>query len=151
MEPKNPSGLAFSALNKTHLKQIEEAKAQITVAMENSSDSAFLLFIAGRIYHLAGDYETAKMYLVKSFELEKIPDVQNLLGLCYFELGNYEQAKSIFNNMLEKSPMNVNVLLNVAKCHEKLNETDKALEVAEKIVDTFPECEEAQELIRKLS
>ena len=47
--------------------------------------------------------------------------------------------------------MNVNVLLNVAKCHEKLNETDKALEVAEKIVDTFPECEEAQELIRKLS
>ena len=53
--------------------------------------------------------------------------------------------------MLEKSPMNVNVLLNVAKCHEKLNETDKVLEVAEKIVDTFPECEEAQELIRKLS
>ncbi len=119
--------------------------------MENSSDSAFLLFIAGRIYHLAGDYETAKMYLVKSFELEKIPDVQNLLGLCYFELGNYEQAKSIFNNMLEKSPMNVNVLLNVAKCHEKLNEIDKALEVLENLVEAFPECEEAQELIRKLS
>lgn len=151
LDPKNPGGLAFSALNKTHLKQIEEAKAQITEAMENSSDSAFLLFIAGRIYHLAGDYETAKMYLVKSFELEKIPDVQNLLGLCYFELGNYEQAKSIFNNMLEKSPMNVNVLLNVAKCHEKLNETGKALEVLENLVETFPECEEAQELIRKLS
>ena len=53
--------------------------------------------------------------------------------------------------MLEKSPMNVNVLLNVAKCHEKLNEIDKALEVLENLVETFPECEEAQELIRKLS
>ena len=80
-----------------------------------------------------------------------MPDVQNLLGLCYFELGNYAQAKSIFENMLEKAPLNVNVLLNLAKCYEKLNDNDKALECAEKIVENFPECEDAQELIRKLS
>lgn len=80
-----------------------------------------------------------------------MPDVQNLLGLCYFELGNYEQALSIFKNMLEKVPMNINVLLNIAKCYENLNNTDEALEYAEKIAETFPECEEAQELIRKLS
>lgn len=35
------------------------------------------------------------MYLVKAYELEQLPDVQNLLGLCYFELGNYEQARAI--------------------------------------------------------
>ena len=119
--------------------------------MDKCSDSAFLLFIAGRIFHLAGDYETAKMYLVKAYEHEKLPEVQNLLGLCYFELGNYEQARAIFENMLEKVPMNVNVLLNLAKCYEKLSNTDKALEYAEKIVETFPECEEAHEMIRKFS
>ena len=151
IEPENPNGLAFSALNKTHLKQIDEAKAQIEKVLKKCSDSAFLLFIAGRIFHLAGDYETAKMYLVKAYELEKMPDVQNLLGLCYFELGNYEQAKTIFENMLEKVPMNVNVLLNLAKCHEKLGNNDEALEYAEKITDTFPDCEDAQEMIRKLS
>ena len=53
--------------------------------------------------------------------------------------------------MLEKAPMNVNVLLNVAHCHEKLGENDDALRCAEKITETFPECEDAQELIRKLS
>jgi tetratricopeptide (TPR) repeat protein len=151
LEPENPNGLAFSALNKTHLKQINEAKEQIDKVMKKCSESAFLLFIAGRIYYLSKDYETAKMYLVKAFELEQLPEVQNLLGLCYFELGNYEQAKSIFENMLEKMPMNVNLLLNVAKSYEKLGKTDEALAYAEKITDTFPECEEAQEMIRALS
>ena len=91
------------------------------------------------------------MYLIKAYEIEKLPDVQNLLGLCYYELGNYEQAKTIFLNMLEKTPMNVNILLNVAKCFDKLGDAEKALEYAEKTVDLFAECEEAQELIRKLS
>ena len=151
IQPENPNALAFSALNKTHLKQIDVAKEQINKVLEKASDSAFLLFIAGRIYYLAQDYETAKMYLIKAFELEKIPDVQNLLGLCYYELGNYEQAKSIFENMLEKVPLNINLMLNVAKCYQNLNNPDEALKYAEKIVSEFPECEEAQELIRELS
>ena len=119
--------------------------------MKKCSDSAFLLFIAGRIHYLAQDYETAKMYLVKCFELERMPDAQSLLGLCYFQLGNFEQAKSIFKSMLERAPMNVNVMLNLAKCYKALNDNDEALKYAEKIAETFPECEDAQILIRELS
>ncbi len=151
IEPENPNALAFSALNKTHLHQIDAAKEQIEKAMKKCSDSAFLLFIAGRIHYLAQDYETAKMYLVKCFELERMPDAQSLLGLCYFQLGNFEQAKSIFKSMLEKVPMNVNVMLNLAKCYKALNDNDEALKYAEKIAETFPECEDAQILIRELS
>ena len=151
MQPDNPNALAFSALNKTHLKQIDKAKEQIDKVLEHCSDSAFLLFIAGRIYYLAQDFETAKMYLIKAFEIDKIPDVQNLLGLCYYELGNYEQARLIFANMEEKVPMNVNVLLNLAKCWDKLGNADEALKYAQKVVDLFDECEEAHELIRQLS
>ena len=87
----------------------------------------------------------------KSFEMEKLPETQNLLGLCYFNLKDFTQAKTIFINMLEKSPLNINTLLNVAKCCKELKETDRALEYLDKIVDTFPECEEAQELIREIS
>ena len=79
------------------------------------------------------------------------PDSQNLLGLCYYELGDYTQAKSIFENLLERAPLNVNILLNTAKAYAKLNDADKVLEYAEKITDTFPECEEAHELIRQFS
>ena len=151
IEPHNANALAFSALNKTHLKEIELAKEQITHAIEHTSGSAFLYFIAGRIYFLAGDYENAKTYLIQSFELEKLPETQNLLALCYYELGNYEQAKTIFSNMLEKAPLNINVLLNIAKCCEKLGQTQEALDYLNKITDTFPECEEAHEIIRRIS
>lgn len=149
--PHDSNALAFSALNKTHLKQIDEAKEQIKHALEHNASSSFLLFIAGRIYFLDKDFQMAKEYLIKSYELEQIPDVQNLLALCYFELEDYKQAKAIFKNLVEKSPMNLNVLLNLAKCCEKLGESEEALKYANTITETFPECEEAQELIRNLS
>ena len=77
--------------------------------------NAFMLFIAGKIKYLLGKYDDAKRYLVKSFEMEQTLETQNLLGLTYFELKDFEQANVIFKNLLEKSPMNVNILLNSSK------------------------------------
>lgn len=151
IKPENPTALAFSALNKTHLKQIDTALEQIKKAISKSPASAFLFFIAGRIYFLSEDYDCAKDYLIKSFEMEKMPETQNLLALCYFNLKDFNQAKIIFNNMLEKSPLNINTLLNMAKCCIELKQIDEALGYLDKITDTFPECEEAQELIREIS
>ena len=68
-----------------------------------------------------------------------------------FELKDYEQANGIFKHMLEKNPLNINLLLNSAKCYEKLGKKDEALKVLDKITDSFPECEEAQEMIRAIS
>lgn len=151
INPHNTQALAFSALNKTHLKEIDTAIEQIEHALKHIENSAFLYYIAGRIYFLAKDYEKSKTMLIKAFELEKIPDVQNLLGLCYFELKDFNQAKIIFKNMLEKTPLNVNVLLNMAKCCKKLDQKDEALGYLDKIVENFPDCEEAQEMIREIS
>ena len=151
LSPENPMALAFSALNKTHLKQIDIALEQIKASLQKAPASAFLFFIAGRIYFLAEDYDCAKDYFVKSFEMEQMPETQNLLGLCYFNLKDYKQAKTIFTNMLEKAPLNVNMLLNTAKCAHELNENDEALQYLDKIIETFPECEEAHELIRQYS
>ena len=135
------------------MKNIEDDTAleQIVSAIKKSPASAFLFFIAGRIYFLSDDFERAKDYLIKSFEMEQMPETQNLLALCYFNLKDFKQAKIIFNNMLEKSPLNINTLLNIAKCCIELKEIDNALGYLDKIVDTFPECEEAQELIREIS
>ena len=150
IEPENPNALAFSALNKIQLQDIEKAKEQIDLALK-SGEQAFLLFIAGKVRYLLKNFEDAKTYLIKSFESDPTNDCQNLLGLCYFELGNYGQANNIFLNLLEKSPMNINLILNSAKCFEKLGDINSALQQLEKAVEVFPDCEEAHELIRKLS
>ncbi|MBP3821342.1 tetratricopeptide repeat protein [bacterium] len=151
LNSEDTSALAFCALNKTHLKQIDQALSLIKKALSKSIASAFLFYITGRIYFLAKDYEQAKDYLVKAFEMEKIPDVQNLLGLCYYKLGDFKQAKIIFKNMLEKAPLNVNILLNIAKSCKELEEKEEALHYLNTIVETFSDCEEAHELIREIS
>ena len=97
------------------------------------------------------NYEEAKRYLVKSFELEQNNDVKNLLAMCYYQLGDYMQANNIFINLLNDNPANVNILINSAKCYKNLNDNNSALQQAEKAAEILPECEDAQELIRELS
>ena len=97
------------------------------------------------------NYEDAKNFLIKSFELERNPEVKNLLGLTYFELGEYAQAKNIFNNILDGKPLNPYVMINIAKCDVKLGDKDTALELLEKVTENFPDNEEAHEMIRELS
>lgn len=147
----DPDALGFSALNKIQLNELDKAYEQITHAIEHNPNNSFMYFIAGKIKFIQKMYEDAKMYFVKSYELEKTHDCEHMLGLCYYELGDYEQANGIFKHMLEKNPLNINLLLNSAHCYEKLGKKDEALEVLDKIVDTFPECEEAQEMIREIS
>ena len=110
-----------------------------------------MTYIAGKIKFLSKDYEEAKRYLISSYEIEKTHDAENLLGLCYYELGNYQQANTIFEKMLEVNPLNLNLLLSSARACEKLGENDRALEKLDKIVSSFAECEEAHEMIRRLS
>ena len=150
-EPENREALAFSALNKLHTNDLEKAKEQIDKAISNSVHNGFLLYIAGKVRFALKNFEGAKDFLIKSYELEKVEDVENLLGICYFELGNFAQANVIFENLLKDNPGNINLLLNRAKCFEKMSDNDSALRALEKAVEIFPDCEEAHEMIRRLS
>ena len=150
-EPENRDALAFSALNKLQINDLNNAKDQIDHAIAHSVHNSFLLYIAGKVRFALKDFEGAKDFLIKSYELEKVEDVENLLGICYFELGNFAQANVIFENLLKTNPGNINLLLNRAKCFEKMNDSDSALKTLEKAVEIFPDCEEAHEMIRRLS
>ena len=150
-QPDNYKAMAFSALNKIQFKDFDKALEEINTAMAHLPQDPFLLYIAGRIRFLRGEYEDAKIFLVKSYEMEPDSDTKNLLALCYYELEDYKQAVTIFRSILDKSPMNVNVLVSCAKCYEKLGDIEMALQHLEKAVEIFPECEEAHEMIRALS
>lgn len=151
IEPENAEALAFSALNKLHTNDYEKALEQINHAIEHSVHNAFMLYIAGKVRFAMKNYEDAKTFLIKSYELEKIEDVENLLGICYMELGNFAQANVIFENLLKSNPGNINLLLNRAKCFEGMNDNTSALVELEKAVEIFPDLEEAHEMIRRLS
>lgn len=142
---------SLQAINKIELNQLDNARELIESALTEQPEHEYIQFLAGRIYYSMEDYEKAKIYFIKS--LEQNPDIEtkNLLALCYYQLGEYDKALNIFKALLEKYSENISLLLNEAKCYEKMNETNKALEVLDKLTDIFPECEEAHEIIRRIS
>lgn len=151
IEPKNVLALTFMALNKLVLNKLDEAKDYILKAIEAEPNHEYVQFCAGRICFARKEYEDAKRYLIRAVEQNPDIETQNTLGLTYFELGDYHQALNIFKNLDLKRPNNISVLMSMAKCYEALKDNDNALKILDKIVDIFPEDEDAHEMIRRLS
>lgn len=139
------------AMNKIELNELDRAKELIDSALEEEPEHEYIQFMAGRIYFSLKEFEKAKRFLIHS--IEQNPDIEskNLLALTYLGLEEYRSANNIFEHLLSKSPENISLLYNSAQCLDKLGENDRALEKLYKLTDIFPEHEEAQELIRKLS
>lgn len=151
LSPENPEALGFCALNKMLLGQLDKSWELMEKVLNKHIEDSFMYFIAGKIKYLQNEFEDSKMYFVKSYELEKASDTEQMLGLCYFELGNFEQSLGIFKHLLSENPNNINLMLNVAKCHKELKDNESALKILSEVTEILPECEEAQELIRELS
>lgn len=151
IEPNDRNALTFSALNKLQIRDFDKAEEQIDFAIQHSAHNSFLLYVAGKVRFAKQDYERAKDFLVKSYELEQTAEIENLLGICYMELGNFAQANVIFEKLMNDNEGNINLMLNRAKCFEKMDDATSALFTLDKVVEIFPDCEEAHEMIRRLS
>ena len=151
IEPDNILALTFMALNKLVLNQLDEAKDYIMKALKINPHHEYIQFCAGRILYARKEFEDAKHYLIHAVEQNPDIETQNTLALTYYELGEFDSAINVFNNLLAKKPDNISVLMSLAKCYEGLKNNDKALEYLDRVVSIFPEDEEAHEMIRKLS
>lgn len=151
IEPDNVLALVFMALNKLILNQKDEAYNYIMKAVEIEPDHEYVQFCAGRILYAKGEFEEAKRYLVRAVEQNPDVETMNTLGRVYYELGEYAQALNIFSSVNKKKPNSISVMMDIARCYEGLGENDSALVYLDKVVDIFPENEDAQEMIRKLS
>jgi len=148
--PKNPDLLIFCSLNEQSLNNIDKALEYIEQALAILPDDAFTLYLAGKANHLAKNYDKAQILLIYSWEKNPTPEVENLLALNYFEIKEYEKANVIFLKLLKDNPLNTTVLLNSAKCYEQLGDKESAEKQLNKILEVFPEMEEAIELKAKL-
>lgn len=142
---------SLQAINKIELNQLEEAKSLIESALEEQPEHEYIQFLAGRIYYSLKLFENAKIYFIKSLEQNPDKETKNLLALTYYELGEYDRALNIFNALLKENKENISLLLSKAKCYEKMEDVDNALDVLNELTDIFPECEEAHEIIRRIS
>ena len=151
LEPNNVLALTFMALNKLILNELDESKNYIMKALKAQPNHEYVLFCTGRVLYARGEFEEAKPYLIRAVELNPDIETQNTLALTYFALNEYQSALNIFKNILTKSPNSVSVLMDIARCQEALGQNDDALQTLDKLIEVFPDYEDAHEMIRKLS
>ena len=66
-------------------------------------------------------------------------DILNNIGLCFYELGNFEQALLYFNEALTNNPKATDVLVNRAKCFEAKGSVELAIQDYQTILENDPE------------
>ena len=59
-------GKSLWAINKIELNQLEEAQSLIESALHDQPEHEYIQFLAGRIYYSMKNYESAKIYFIKS-------------------------------------------------------------------------------------
>ena len=115
-------------------------------------------FYAGASYLKQGKYELARLYLedFKANDLLVQARAYSLLGDTYMEEENYGQAASFYNKAANHKPnqfYSPTYLMKEALAYEKMNDTEKAKQAYQKIIDNYGESAEyqnAQKFIAKL-
>ena len=150
LNSKNPNYYVFAALNAQMLKDNKLAIKHIEAALKLIPSDPYILLNAGKIYYAAKKYDQAQFVLVKSWEINQNPEVENLIGLTYMAQKEYEKACIVFEKLEKDFPANTNILLNYAKCCEKLERFDQAKTAAQKALEIFDDMPEAKRLLNRI-
>lgn len=100
----------------------------------NSSVDVEKIYLTGVNAFDALDFKKAKDVLLKIPNLDSNPDAKYKLGLAHFELGEYDNAKNIFEQILKVSPKSYDVLSDLARTLQLQGKMDQALENYLKII-----------------
>ena len=91
-------------------------------------DLPYLYSYQGCCLRDLGLYQEAVPVLAQGLQLdEERPDLHNILGVCYFKLGQYEAAAGHFQRAVHLNPVSAIDYANLALNQELLGKTDEAI------------------------
>lgn len=137
-------------LNYISLKKITKAIEILNETLKQSPQNVDVIQNLAKAYFMKKQYDVAKSLLEDAYFLEPKAEIANALALTLFELKEFEEAIKLFTVIDQSYPNNPNNLLNMAKCQIKLNNKEKAKELLNKILEFFPEYEDAIELLNSI-
>ncbi|KAK6455198.1 RNA pol III initiation factor TFIIIC subunit [Scheffersomyces xylosifermentans] len=100
------------------LGQRDEAMHHFEFLLEEEEDISDLFFEAGKALEEHGYHEEALTFLTRasqSDDLNENPELVNLLGKCFLEVGDYAQAKSAYETLLHGDADNLDYKLALAE------------------------------------
>ncbi len=86
------------------------------------------LFQKAENYYANGNYETALELFTQFSRVEETGECLNYIGCCALCLGNYQEAISRFEALIEQNPTWVRPVFNLGRVYLALHENQKALQ-----------------------
>lgn len=118
----------------------------VSQADDGTVDGEFLqyLYKGGELLS-AGKVQEARDVLEKAYALQpKNQKGQNLLGLTYFKMGQFDRAAEIYELLVRENPVDPTLRVNLGLVYLKLNELQRAIRELETVIDLAPEHKKAQ-------
>ncbi|EGW31517.1 uncharacterized protein SPAPADRAFT_139986 [Spathaspora passalidarum NRRL Y-27907] len=127
----------------------EEAIHHFDFLLEDEEDIADLYFDAGKVLEEHGYHEEALTFLTRATlndEFNENPELINLLGKCFFEVGDYTQAKQAYETLLHNEPENLDFKLALAETLYHLGDEAGAESLIEEVQETNYRLKEGGEI-----
>ncbi len=111
-----------------------------TARRDAATDEEFLaqLYKGGELL-AAGKVDEAKGHLEQAYGLQpKNEKAQNLLGLTYFKLGQFERASTIYEQLVNENPADPTLRVNLGLVYLKTNDLTRSVREFETATDLEP-------------
>ena len=151
LEPNDPDTLAF--LGYTFMLEHDYDNAQIALqkALEIAPDNFLAKSHSAKYYFQIKKYEVAKQFLQDIIEQVQDDETMNMLGICYLQEENYQDAMGIFYKLAINYPKNHILLTNLAKCEFKSGKTNEACEHLRQALMIFDDYKDALDLLEEIN
>ena len=135
------------------IEYLQQGLSNISDDPEKSAYRGILHHDLGLLYEESKDFDAAEQNLLKALEYRaSVPNIYDLGGF-YFDRGQYEQARDLYEETFRKiNPRFFGIIyLKLARTYDKLGQTEKARPAYEKYLELYPNAKDRNEVLRRLS
>lgn len=151
INPKNPIRYEEAANVLTRCELYEEAESYLMRAINMKIVYPKLYAQVGRNFLAQKKKDKALDFLQRAVEQDpKNPSFLNSIGICYKEMGKFEDSISSYNLALKITPTDVKIMYNKVLCLVNMKDYDRAKKVCQQILKYDPKFERAQQKILEI-
>ena len=99
--------------------------------MEKHRNSSLVAVEMGKLKHITRMYEESNKYFQKALDIGDANEIEIFynMGVNYFSMENYDKALVVFDRALQLNPKYAECLCNMALCHKRNGQPEKALKL----------------------
>jgi pentatricopeptide repeat protein len=148
-EPRNRTARILLGRAQVGLRKFPEAIETFQAIVKMNPGDLETLFYLGTAYEQAGKYEDAANIFLELLKMAKAdseeamanrPVFQQHLAACYMEMGEYEKAIAMYEEMIdsnfEESPGSPGIRLHLAFAYMETGEFQKAIDIYQEMSET---------------